>query len=98
MEKKEKEKRLRLLLSMNGRGKTLGQMAQRVGLTVQRVWMILHEDPRYVPGKKGFARLDKRSIRAISSKGGTAANLSGRTHRWNSATAKEASARSRAGK
>lgn len=70
------------LIKLNHQGKSLREISDVVGFSWQQVWSLLHKDKRYKPGKRGFARLSKEAIKAISSKGGFRANKLGVTYRW----------------
>lgn len=79
------------MIALNAKGKTLKEIAEIIGTSWQYVWKLIHKDKRYIPGKKGFARLSKERMRAISSKGAMKANEMGLSHKWNSKEAKVAS-------
>lgn len=81
---------LETLITLNHKGKSLKDISTITGMSWQQVWRLIHKDPRYKPGKRGFARLSKQNMREIASRGGKKANELGCTHRWNSKSAKAA--------
>jgi hypothetical protein len=91
MEKDMANQNIDKLIKLNNQGKSLRVISEIVGMSWQQVWRLIHKNKRYIPGKRGFARLNKKERIEMSSKGGERANELGVTYQWNKKTAKEAS-------
>lgn len=80
---------------MNKKGLPLRDIAKVAKVSLAYINTIMKSDPRYIPGKKGFARLSMEQRKAIASKGGKKAWENGTAHRWDEQSGREAGKKSR---
>lgn len=82
---KENKDLIDLLIRLNRKKPTpsLREIGEdpRVMLTANYVHRLIKDDPRYVPGKKGFARIPRDKMKKIASRGGKASGKLGYGYR-----------------